>query len=437
MLHRTLRLPTAALRAARRGLCAHTPPSPRTAYQAAVAAGELREDVHQLAAIAELERLHGELLHWKPPPPPPPPPPPKESKWKGPAMDAYGEPIGGGTFYTGVKNDDDGGGGLWGWLSGGGGGSDDGEPKEPDLATGVAAPRGVYVYGGTGCGKSMMMDRFFAPSIVPPAGAAATWWRRVHLHEFLIEVHQRAHRLRQETPAMGDPVPYLAYELACETQVWRASAAPHHTAPCRAPRAARCTAPPAPSTRRQHQPWPRLRASRREPPAAGAPSLPPRSWPLSVRPPPIAARRRGHGDRCRRRADAAQALSADLPRGGRRRRDVQPRCAAATHTAVCVRRRLEALCVCAAAQPAVCVCGGGPNRCVCVCRAWLRRPDRCDGFATVRMALGVWLAAALTRWSVRSLGHRGAESLGAPGSHPWPPHHRIPMATEGSRFRGH
>ena len=59
---------------------------------------------HQLAAIEHLERLHQELLVWRPPPPPPPPPPPKESKWRGPMMDAYGEPIGGGTFYTGAKD---------------------------------------------------------------------------------------------------------------------------------------------------------------------------------------------------------------------------------------------------------------------------------------------------------------------------------------------
>ena len=51
---------------------------------------------HQLAAVEHLERLHQELLVWRPPPPPPPPPPPKESKWRGPMMDAYGEPIGGG-----------------------------------------------------------------------------------------------------------------------------------------------------------------------------------------------------------------------------------------------------------------------------------------------------------------------------------------------------
>ena len=205
--------------------------SPNAAYQAAVTSGELREDVHQLAALNQLERLYQELLTWKPPPPPPPPPPPKESKWKGPQMDAYGEPIGGGTFYTGVKNDEGSSGGLWSTLTGLlGSKEEDDEHKEPDLTSGVAAPRGVYLYGGTGCGKSMMVDRFFAPSVVSPPGAAATWSRRVHLHEFMIEVHQRAHKLRLQTPEMGDPVPYLAYELICETQA-TAHCSPLHAAP--------------------------------------------------------------------------------------------------------------------------------------------------------------------------------------------------------------
>lgn len=135
-------------------------------------------------------------------------------------MDAYGEPIGGGTFYTGVKNDE--GGGLFSSLSGlfgGGGGDDGGEGKEPELTSSIAAPKGVYMYGGSGCGKSMMVDDFLAPAIVPPPKAAATWVRRVHLHEFMLEVHQRAHRLRQVMPTIGDPTPYLAYELMCETQV--------------------------------------------------------------------------------------------------------------------------------------------------------------------------------------------------------------------------
>ena len=204
-------------------LCSRAlPPSPRAAYEAAVAAGRLTEDSHQVAAITLLEQLHGELRVWRPPPPPPPPPPPKESKWKGPALDAYGEPIGGGTFYTGVKNAEEGP-GLWerlsGMLSGGSAAGELGEGQEPELDSGIAAPKGLYLYGGSGCGKSMLIDDFLAPSIVAPPKAAASWVRRVHLHEFLLEVHQRAHRMRQETPAMGDPTPYLAYELLCETQV--------------------------------------------------------------------------------------------------------------------------------------------------------------------------------------------------------------------------
>ena len=104
-------------------------------------------------------------------------------------MDAYGEPLGGGTFYTGVKNEDEAP-GLWDRLSGmlGGGGTELGEGQEPQLSPVIDAPRGVYLYGGTGCGKTMMVDRFLAPAVEPPAGAAATWVRRVHLHEFMIEV---------------------------------------------------------------------------------------------------------------------------------------------------------------------------------------------------------------------------------------------------------
>ena len=196
--------------------------SPRLAYQAAVLAKDLQEDAHQLAAIEHLERLHHELLVWRPPPPPPPPPPPKESTWRGPMMDAYGEPIGGGTYYTGAQ------GGetnaitqTWDRLTSmfGGGGEDGEEEREPELSTGVAAPRGVYLHGGTGCGKTMMVDRFFAPSVAPPQGASPDWVRRVHLHEFMSEVHKRAHALRLQTPTMGDPVPYLAHEIICQTQV--------------------------------------------------------------------------------------------------------------------------------------------------------------------------------------------------------------------------
>ena len=94
---------------------------PLDVYVAAVQSGALREDAHQLAALEKLQRLHHELAAYEPPPPPPPPPPTK-GEWKGPQFDEYGQPVGGGTMYTGVSNDGGGaGGGSWfGRLFGGG-----------------------------------------------------------------------------------------------------------------------------------------------------------------------------------------------------------------------------------------------------------------------------------------------------------------------------
>lgn len=54
---------------------------------------------------------------------------------------------------------------------------------------GTAAPRGVYMHGGVGRGKSMMMDMFFQS--IPETAAKK---RRVHFHEFMIETHDWMHK---------------------------------------------------------------------------------------------------------------------------------------------------------------------------------------------------------------------------------------------------
>ena len=71
-------------------------------------------------------------------------------------------------------------------------------------------PQGLYIYGGVGTGKSMLMDIFFDTAPVARK-------RRVHFHAFMQEVHDRLHSWRKKTKGKkADPLPELAAELAQE-----------------------------------------------------------------------------------------------------------------------------------------------------------------------------------------------------------------------------
>jgi len=72
------------------------------------------------------------------------------------------------------------------------------------------APRGLYMWGGVGRGKSMLMDLFFNCLDIERK-------RRVHFGEFMLEVHQRI--AAERAKELGDPIPPVASALADETRL--------------------------------------------------------------------------------------------------------------------------------------------------------------------------------------------------------------------------
>ncbi|XP_050441880.1 putative ATPase N2B [Adelges cooleyi] len=66
-----------------------------------------------------------------------------------------------------------------------------------------APPNGLYMHGSVGCGKTMLMDLFFS-------GCVVTKKRRVHFDEFMLDVHDKIHKLRLSSKENFDSIPMVA-----------------------------------------------------------------------------------------------------------------------------------------------------------------------------------------------------------------------------------
>ncbi|TRY83533.1 hypothetical protein DNTS_016246 [Danionella cerebrum] len=81
-------------------------------------------------------------------------------------------------------------------------------------------PKGYYIYGDVGTGKTMVMDMFYDY-------VETERKRRVHFHAFMLDVHKRIHRLKQSLPKRKvgkmakayDPIAPVAQEISEETSV--------------------------------------------------------------------------------------------------------------------------------------------------------------------------------------------------------------------------
>jgi cell division protein ZapE len=77
-----------------------------------------------------------------------------------------------------------------------------------NLGAGRKPPRGIYIWGGVGRGKSLMMDAFYKVS-------RHRRKRRVHFHEFMREVHARM----RELSGQEDPLELVAADIARELRL--------------------------------------------------------------------------------------------------------------------------------------------------------------------------------------------------------------------------
>ncbi|MEP3889672.1 MAG: cell division protein ZapE [Hellea sp.] len=68
-----------------------------------------------------------------------------------------------------------------------------------------APPKGLYLWGGVGRGKSMLMDWFYE-------AAPSQNKKRVHFHAFMLDVHARINHWRKTGD--GDPIAPVAKEIA-------------------------------------------------------------------------------------------------------------------------------------------------------------------------------------------------------------------------------
>jgi len=67
-------------------------------------------------------------------------------------------------------------------------------------------PKGLYIWGDVGRGKTLLMDFFFATAPVKKK-------RRAHFNRFMVDVHARIHAERQREGS-SDPIPVVAHALA-------------------------------------------------------------------------------------------------------------------------------------------------------------------------------------------------------------------------------
>ncbi|KAH6659885.1 AFG1-like ATPase [Truncatella angustata] len=151
---------------------------PIAEYDRRVAEGRLRNDEHQRGIIQNLQHLHDELIRYESP--------------------AVVHPT-----IESLKPSKS----IFGWF-----GSNKSSAPLQDIPADL--PRGLYLYGDVGCGKTMLMDLFY--ETMPKSVKSKT---RIHFHNFMQDVHKRLHKMKMEHGNDIDAVPFVAADIAEQANV--------------------------------------------------------------------------------------------------------------------------------------------------------------------------------------------------------------------------
>ncbi|KAG9672428.1 hypothetical protein KCU76_g16712, partial [Aureobasidium melanogenum] len=153
---------------------------PVAEYDRRVKSGVLKDDQHQRTIIESLQDLHDMLANYNPP------------TVQEPSIESL-QPK------------------KQGFLSSIFGG---GQKSLSNLDIPSDLPKGLYMYGDVGSGKTMMMDLFY--DTLPESIQRAT---RIHFHNFMQEVHRDLHKVKMQYGQDIDAIPFVAAHIAKRSSV--------------------------------------------------------------------------------------------------------------------------------------------------------------------------------------------------------------------------
>jgi peroxisome-assembly ATPase len=153
---------------------------PSQLYQRLVDSKQVHEDLHQRKALLPLDKLHDEILQYN-----------KTMSEKRNSLLSNDTPKKSSAKLSLMSN----------WLM-----STKSAEIQSQAAIHVSPPKSVYLYGGTGSGKTFMMDLFYE-------NIPISLKKRVHFHSFMIDIHKRFHQLRESEDKSGSIIDHVVREI--------------------------------------------------------------------------------------------------------------------------------------------------------------------------------------------------------------------------------